>query len=53
MIAPIEQQEELNNRVDKDGCRVMSPFVADVERASNVRMYNPKCETYPYNGETK
>ena len=26
----------------------MSPFVSGVERASNIRMNNPLCPTWPY-----
>ena len=53
MIASIEQQEELNNRVDKDGYPLMNPFVAGVTRAHMVSMYNPKCVIWPYNGEPR
>lgn len=53
MIATIEQQEELRNRVDKDGYPLMNPFVAGITRADNVRIYEPKCQIWPYNGEPR
>lgn len=53
MIASVEQQEELNNRVDKDGYPLMNPFVAGVTRADKVSIYNPKCTIWPYNGEPR
>ena len=51
MIASIEEQEELKNRVDKDGYPLMNPFVAGVTRADKVSIYNPKCRIWPYNRE--
>ena len=26
----------------------MSPFISGIERASNIRMYNPLCQIWPY-----
>jgi hypothetical protein len=53
MIASIEQQRELHDRVDKDGYPLMNPFVAGITRADNVRIYDPKSIVWPYNGEPR
>ena len=26
----------------------MNPFISGIERASNIRMYNPLCQIWPY-----
>lgn len=48
MIAPIEQQRELHDRVDKKGYPIMNPFLCGVMRSANVRINAPLCKIEPY-----
>ena len=48
MIAPIEQQQELRNKTDKNGYPIMNPFLCGVYRSKNVRIFNPLSKIEPY-----
>ena len=48
MIAPIEQQREIQDRVDEKGYPIMNPFLCGVRRSKNVRIYNPLSRIEPY-----
>lgn len=47
MLEFLDERRKEYKRI-KNKYSAMSPFVSGIERAFNIRMYNPLCQIWPY-----